>query len=134
MLRLVSLMFIVPVMALAFCVSVHVIFSEPLVSDEVPAQVPDSLIGVVGVGEAGVDMLPPHAPTINRLRTANIGKRIPRSPFVMTLIVEVICPARDYIRPRKSTRGKAKGDIRHQAQRVESTVMITFPRACPASR
>jgi hypothetical protein len=63
----VSLKLIVPVMLLPFWVTVQLIFPGPLVSADVPVQVPLMLPGVVtepgGEGEVGDDELPPHAET-----------------------------------------------------------------------
>lgn len=65
MLLLVSTKLIVPLMLLPFCVTVQVIFSWPVLSAEVPAQVPLKVVPVAGVGDGltGPEELPPHAAT-----------------------------------------------------------------------
>src|ERR1035437_1959899 len=82
MLRPVSLMFIVPAMALAFWVRVQVILSRPLVSADVPVQVPDRLVSVptgLGAGVAGEEVDPPHAATVSKVKTTRIHVRMARS-------------------------------------------------------
>jgi hypothetical protein len=92
MLRLVSLIFIVPDMALPFWVRPQVILSWPLVSADVPVHVPDTLASVpveTGVGVAGEDVDPPHADTATRLTTARIERRMAHSPLGLCETVEM---------------------------------------------
>src|SRR5512140_373333 len=67
----VSATFIVPVMPLPVCVTVQVIFSCPVLSAEVPAQVP-LIVPLAGVGDglAGPVEPPPHAATVRPARSA----------------------------------------------------------------
>jgi hypothetical protein len=86
-LRPVSPMFIVPVMAVPFWVTVQASVSGPVVSADVPVQVPDTLVRVPGEaaeGVAGVYVLPPQAVTASKPKTTNIDLRIRRSRSVMT--------------------------------------------------
>jgi hypothetical protein len=79
--RPLSLMFIVPAIALPFWISVQVNIPWPLVSDEGPVQVPDTLVSVppgFGVGAAGAEVLPPHALTVMRLKATSIKVRMAR--------------------------------------------------------
>jgi hypothetical protein len=117
MLRLLSLIIIVPDMALPFWVTLQVIFSWPLVSDDVPLHVPDRLVaGAVGlvttaagvdVGAAGEDVLPPHALTVSRLRTTRVDARISNTPLGLCEVVETGCPGSQYNRFTKPTSGDA---------------------------
>jgi hypothetical protein len=82
--RLLSLMFIAPVMALPFWESVQIMFPWPLVSAEVPVHVPAMFVSVpaeVGVGAAGEDAFPLHADTVKRLKTTTIDARIECPPL-----------------------------------------------------
>ena len=94
MLLLVSLMFIVPVMAFPFWVRAHVMFSRPLVSADVPIHVPDGFVfaAAVGVGAVGTDALPAHAVTNIRLKTTRTDLRMSRSPLGLGRIVETGSP------------------------------------------
>jgi hypothetical protein len=76
-------MFIVPVMAVPFWATVQVIFPGPLVSADVPVQVPAMLVSVPGevvVGAAGMDVLPLHAATASEVTTITTKVRMARSP------------------------------------------------------
>jgi len=108
MLRLVSLMFIVPVMALPFWVRAHVMFSRPVVSADMPIHVPDRLVSVataVGVGAVGMDADPAHALTNTKLKTTRRDLRISRSLLGLRGIVKVGCPTRHYNRFTEPTCG-----------------------------
>ncbi len=66
----VSLKDIVPVIVLPACVRFQASFSWPVLSDDVPAQLPPKLLTLVdGLGEAGDDELPPHAAARRPTRT-----------------------------------------------------------------
>lgn len=108
MLRPVSLMFIVPVMAFPFWLRDHVILSRPVESADVPTHVPDRLVSVavgVGVGAAGMDADPAHALTNTRLKTTRTDLRMSRSPLGLRGIVKVGCPTCHYNRFAEPTFG-----------------------------
>jgi hypothetical protein len=69
----VSLKLIVPVMLVPFCVTAQLIFSCPVLSAEVPTQVPVNVLRLpdeAGDGDAGEDEEPPHAEAIRPARRA----------------------------------------------------------------
>jgi len=110
MLLAVSLIFIVPVMALVFWARVQVILSWPLVSADVPVHVPERLVSVpgeLGVGVAGEEVDPPHAATATRLKTTKIAVRMAHSPSGLWVMVEMGCPTSHYNRFTRSASGDA---------------------------
>lgn len=63
---------IVPLTLLPFCVTVQVIFSWPVLSADVPDQLPATLVRLpdgLGLGEIGDEELPPHAATRRPTKT-----------------------------------------------------------------